>query len=832
MQLTAVRGRLASPHRPLRCEFLRQLYLLLVFTRPSRAPNLATFGKPFYLMPTVKRVITYLVWAFLILASVNVFVPSNPWYPNMDSEAAWMFAVNQAVAQKLVFGKDVAFTYGPYAAIETGLYHPATDGLMLWGSLLIAGGYALLMIHLAKAKRLYWMLVYSLFLKAFVGSLEDRDCLFFSYPLLIALVVYLLTLPEEDNRTLHLARSNRLALAAAIVPLGLLPLIKGSFIVIVSIFAILFFVLFWRLGEKLLAYCTIILPSVSAALFWVIARQPLSALPLFFLNTIQSISGYTDSMAVDNRNSLQIATWVLVATFVLYNAAATKSDPIVSRIVLCLSLALFLFLSFKEGFVRHTGLIAGISALLAALLLNALLTDRMAIATLVLAVVWCGNVVASDLPIAPKLLYRNIVRAYSAVTFENAFAGLRSRWRGADQKEFADSLQKIRKQIPIPKLPGTTDIYSIHQSWLLASENSWSPRPVIQSYAAYTPRLAALNQAHLQSDRAPDNILFRIEPIDGRLPAFEDGLSWPTIITNYSLVQMWNEFALLRKRTDRPKEIPAQSLGTAMHKFGEEVYLPTVTEPLFAEINISPTLLGRVASLLFKTDELRISIQLTDGVRDYRLVANMAKTRFLLSPLVENTSDFVLLTAYGKADVPFKVAKSIRISASGGKSLLWDTAYSMKLSTTPLIGDTDLEKVSLFDRIRTERPAAGPETVESQCDFGIDWINGSPATPPAVVSNRLAVKGWTAISAKDGILADRVFLTLSNAHQVLYLETHIEPRPDVSNLFGHRQMMESGFTSDVDVSKLNGAYTLGLARLYKGKLDSCTQLKVPMRFAR
>lgn len=100
-----------------------------------------------------------------------------------------MFAANQAVAQKLVFGRDFIFTYGPYACIETGLYHPATYSLMLWGSLFLAIGYAILMIYLAKAAGYYWTLLYGLFVKAFLGNIDVRDCLFFSYPLLLLFVV-------------------------------------------------------------------------------------------------------------------------------------------------------------------------------------------------------------------------------------------------------------------------------------------------------------------------------------------------------------------------------------------------------------------------------------------------------------------------------------------------------------------------------------------------------------------------------------------------------------------------------------------------------------------
>jgi hypothetical protein len=140
---------------------------------------------------------------------------------------------------------------------------------------------------------------------------------------------------------------------------------------------------------------------------------------------------------------------------------------------------------------------------------------------------------------------------------------------------------------------------------------------------------------------------------------------------------------------------------------------------------------------------------------------------------------------------------------------------------------------AIIDPILDQPPVADTGTVKTQCDFGIDWINGiSPARPPSVVSNRLAVKGWTAISGKNGVVADKVFLTLSNAQQKLYLETHTEPRPDVSKFFGQPDMPESGFTTDVDVSKLNGKYTLGLSRIYQGKLDSCQQLNIPMDFNR
>ena len=47
--------------------------------------------------------------------------------------------------------------------------------------------------------------------------------------------------------------------------------------------------------------------------------------------------------------------------------------------------------------------------------------------------------------------------------------------------------------------------------------------------------LAELNAACLRSSQAASNILFGVEPIDGRFPSLEDGHSWPELLTRYDI---------------------------------------------------------------------------------------------------------------------------------------------------------------------------------------------------------------------------------------------------------------------------------------------------------
>jgi len=71
----------------------------------------------------------------LFLLTVVWLAPGMP-YPSQDSE--WALALSQAVADRLVFGRDVLFTLGPWGPVYTGQYHPGTDSMMLAGGTVVA----------------------------------------------------------------------------------------------------------------------------------------------------------------------------------------------------------------------------------------------------------------------------------------------------------------------------------------------------------------------------------------------------------------------------------------------------------------------------------------------------------------------------------------------------------------------------------------------------------------------------------------------------------------------------------------------------------------------
>ena len=123
--------------------------------------------------------------AVLVLIGCAVAImPFAPYFPGSDLDSAWQFAVNAAVGQGLAFGRELVFTFGPYASLYTLNYHPATDGMAMAASLILAVALAAGLVTLTVERgRLHAVL-----LAALLSLLWLRDPLFFAVPLVFVAV--------------------------------------------------------------------------------------------------------------------------------------------------------------------------------------------------------------------------------------------------------------------------------------------------------------------------------------------------------------------------------------------------------------------------------------------------------------------------------------------------------------------------------------------------------------------------------------------------------------------------------------------------------------------
>jgi hypothetical protein len=192
-------------------------------------------------------------------------------------------------------------------------------------------------------------------------------------------------------------------------------------------------------------------------------------------------------------------------------------------------------------------------------------------------------------------------------------------------------------------LPGSSDLYTFNQALLLASPNSWNPRPIFQSYSSYNSTLLQLNQQHIIDDfKAPDNIFLKLESIDLRMPTMEDGASWPIILKYYDLTDDYKDYLIFKRKINNKIDynIYNNLLLSEIHYLNENIILPSVNYPLFITLDIKTSILGNFANLLFKNSPLFIIIELNNGsIYRYRIIPSMTETGFIISPLIRNTLD-------------------------------------------------------------------------------------------------------------------------------------------------------------------------------------------------
>ncbi len=762
-----------------------------------------------------------------LLTIIVIFVPFSPNMPAASLDPSWRLASNAAVAQGLVYGRDFIFTTGPYSSIYTKAYHPATDFMMMAGSLYLAIAYWLAFVILARGVRWRWVLAFCVM---FAGLMFARDVLLLSLPLLVALQTFKVV-NDDDKRILD---SRWFAVAAALTfsTLGLLPLIKGSVIVLCVGTATLCSAYYLVSRRRLLAVLCLAAPIVSLVFFWIASGQPISGLLDYFGGMAPLTSGYTEAMALKG-STREIWSYLLACVALLSAMALQSRITPISRLFLFCAFFLYLFIAFKAGFVRHDGhaIIAGTSLLLAVILFP-FVTRSWAIIPIIILMALCWtwidrNYVKSTLP----SVRGNIHRAYYSAW--NAF---RTRYSDPSwpRRDYDIALAKLRTQAAFPLLKGRTDIYSFNQSFLLASGNSWSPRPVFQSYSAYTKALAEKNRDHLLGNKAPDNIIFRVEPIDRRLPSIDDGVSWPVLMRRYRAVRLENNFLFLEKRLEATVAEPQPVLlATRVARFGEPVEVPASDGPVFAEVEIGKTFLGRVADALYKPSELGISVVLRDGaVRNYRLIAGMARSGFLLSPLVENTAEFGKL--YGEPKMlDGKSVKSVTIAPRQGPTRLWNDHYRIRFSRIARGAVVETSAIDGFDRF--EDDLSGMDVVSAdRCDGSIDVVNGVRGYPSRITaSNFLDIRGWLAAAASTGTVPDSVYVVFTDVHgNRRFLRTRTNPRPDVGAHFKQPALSEAGYITHADISSLNGDYIVGLAMKRGRQLAICPRFKVPASITR
>jgi hypothetical protein len=583
---------------------------------------------------------------FLVLLFVYVLPPPYP--VRAGVEWSWQMALTSAFLNGAQFGRDLVFTYGPWGFVAEPRGDPRIYPWLVATRFLIAAGFAagvgLIGATTIPLRSARWPWTAAVLLLAAPAAVV---------PMLLFIVsIHLETVPR---------RFWYLSTGLLVLSCALLIWVKFTWSILILALCCLS-AIHDLLNRKLpLVAGSTIVASVG---FWILAGQSLSNLPEYFRNSLSVVRSYSSAMASSGPRWQVIwgglICFCIVAGY-LEVALSKNWKSLLGAVWICL----FCFINFKQAFVRHDDYhiwLGLMDALLpGALILLAGTRSFSRLTGIALAGQWYQPIfpVMVAVPIISCVLFPTI--ALTTDTGAERVQGLEWRLNALFSQATSSSrlaaylrdLESVRRKNGIQPIRGTADLFPNDLTEVSAAGAAPRLRPALQGYASYNSHLTAMNGAFLRSSRRPDSVLFDISPIDGNYPTIEDPLSILAYLSCYEPAGFTGKFLILGATDCR--EATRQLVLEARIAPGQQLTVPSVAGPIWAEIDIDYNALGGPAQFAFHTPPAELVVETETQQRRYRLPLESARTGFLLSPVLRDVITFARLYNREQSDGRTKV---------------------------------------------------------------------------------------------------------------------------------------------------------------------------------
>jgi hypothetical protein len=595
------------------------------------------------------------VWLVFSLAMLRL-----PKAPPVDSllDASWNLCLPYLVQHGAQFGTEVVFTFGPLGFAMPSLYCGTGLWLEVAAAATAAGMFGWVLLETIRPLNWVHRTVAALGMLILIPS--SPQTLYLS---MVALLGLLLLRDEPPGA---------FKTVTCCVILGFLSLTKFTNAMLacgVAAVAAGYYLLDGKPKQAALlagAY------ALAFSLFWTVCGQSPAGMVPYISTSLEISKGYPDAMYVYESPR---AFWrglstvlVMVACGVFETVAAKGRIKALARALIFWMTA---FLAWEYGFVRaDPGHMAGfyLSAVAAVCLYPVFFPfgERWQVARTVLPAVLAGCAIIG--------IYR-LEEGTFAACLPNTAEEMRENFAAlSNPAKFKQKLDAgyaaAAKRNAAPRIINavgtqTVDVFGFQQAVAILNGLRYSPRPVLQSYVAYTPKLAALNGAFMAGDRAPQWILQRYETIDGRYPSMDDGPALRALLDRYTFQFQDSGYVAWRRTEDQKKTLTALPPPVREGDAGMNEEIPVgdlaAGASVWLEVDYSENIRGKLRALLYKPPKVTLVVAVagqpgTPG--KFRFPRMLAREGMLLSPYLDGEYAFLEYAAGlgGPAVQTFKVA--------------------------------------------------------------------------------------------------------------------------------------------------------------------------------
>jgi hypothetical protein len=515
-------------------------------------------------------------------------------------DASWIMAVNYMVAHNINFGNSFVFTYGPLGYLLTGLgiWVPVWH-IILFRAFLFFSSMAMTLRMIRAIDN--WMesiwLVLVFFMAVQFGMGEGGI-------VILLLIIFL---------GLEVLQKNKWPIWLLMVLLSVLVFfikINTGFIGILLLGGFAFIA--WRQQQLSLVQAVLLL--LSALLFIVMLSYPLrvSIVP-YMVNGMQIISGFQDTMGLDSwyafTDFYAIAIMLMVA-FMLFRLWRGLPFKKLEGLLLVTMLFGFFILLHKQGFIRadtHQFIFFGLAPLAFGLIISYPFSSKMRLQgkqVLLFIFLFCGFG----------------IHQIGFNTFQ-----LRPKWN-VDGSSLPNNLIPDTSGVVTKVKNATVDVFPFEISYLLAAGLNYQPRPVPQGYSAYTPKLDALNAAHMLSEKAPEYLFYSNHSIVFRNAGWDETQTKIAMLSRYEVKDTFyileptgkertDTFLLLQKR-QYPLNILTDTLAQFPASINQPITIPASDGVVLMYVAMEYSLMNQLKKLWLKPKFPMAEITYANGVTE------------------------------------------------------------------------------------------------------------------------------------------------------------------------------------------------------------------------
>jgi hypothetical protein len=579
--------------------------------------------------------------AYVTLATLPL--DFRPIVPGLDR--SWVWAINELPYTDAIYGRDVIFSFGPlgylFVPLDIGSNLSQAIALRVF---LHAGLVAVVLYHLLRARRPWAVLMFlPIYLLASTLGLQ------FEHRALILLAM-LLTIPCADRTAWRIAATVAGLLAGALVFTKL-----SAALATVSLLALTAFT--WAVRREItprtaLGFIGLPFAAMVTLLAWLLFGDPVIALK-WITQAGEFARGYVEAMTVPGP---PLVFAIVVGTVVVYAAAViliSRRDRSVA--VIAIPLAAVILLALRHGVVRHNGQFVP-AVVLGALALVGLTSSswrRLIVVIGAAAVVASGSIAMTVIaecrcPWEPASLGPS--RGWSDVVSLLDLSDTRARVRLESEARLAEIVLPRDVAGRLRGAGAAVDVLPFEVVMTRANGFRWQPNPVLQTYAAFTPKLDGWVGRHFAGPDRPAFLLAAFTDIDARHPMLTAPATWRSILAGYRPAEArplrgsFGEILVLEQRRGGPSLDP-RTIATETSRWGDWIEVPRPTDDLiFAAVRLESDLSGRLARLVWRIDPVYMDLALADGGQvTVRVVPSTLRNGFLLNHLPLTSSELLQL---------------------------------------------------------------------------------------------------------------------------------------------------------------------------------------------